>query len=61
MLPGVLDAVAALRDIRGYAAANRVRFTKPHAFDRMDERGLVIDDVLHALREARSCALQDNG
>jgi hypothetical protein len=57
----VLDPAAALRDIQGYAAANRVRFAKPHAFDRMDERGATVGDVLFALRTARSCKLQGNG
>lgn len=57
----VLTPAAALRDIQGYAAANRVRFAKPHAFERMDQRGATVDDVIFALRTAKSCAIQDNG
>jgi hypothetical protein len=57
----VLAAAAALRDIQGDAAANRARFAKPHAVERMDERGATARDAIFALRTARSCMLQDNG
>ncbi len=49
----------ALEEIRGYASANRVRFTR-HAWDRMDERGIAERDVLHVLGSA-SCVAQANG
>jgi hypothetical protein len=53
--------VAALADVRGYASANRVRFSFPHAYDRMAERGASEADVVHALRTAQGCRLQNNG
>jgi Domain of unknown function (DUF4258) len=51
----------ALADIRGYAGANRVRYSRPHAFDRMNQRGATTADVEHALRTATECHLQPNG
>ena len=50
----------ALDDVHGYAAANRVRFSR-HAWQRMDERGATEVDVLHALKTAASCVAQANG
>jgi hypothetical protein len=50
----------ALEEIRGYASANRVCFTR-HAWQRMDERGTTERDVLHALKSAVSCVAQANG
>jgi hypothetical protein len=50
----------ALEEIRGYASANRIRFTR-HAWQRMDERGTTERDVLQALRSAASCVAQANG
>lgn len=44
----------ALRDIRGYAAAGRVEYTR-HARQRMGERGVVREDVECALRDATRC------
>jgi hypothetical protein len=52
--------VQALAEIRGYASANRVRFTR-HAWERMDERGVTERDVVHALKAAASCFAQANG
>ena len=45
---------AALRDIQGYARANRVEFG-PHAKKRMRERGAYEGDVVEALAKARRC------
>jgi hypothetical protein len=50
----------ALADIRGYAAANRVRFVR-HAWQRMSERNVAEADVLHALKTATACKAQENG
>lgn len=47
-------AAEALREIRGLAGANRVRFTG-HARRRMTERGAQVNDVLNALRNASRC------
>jgi hypothetical protein len=44
----------ALRDIRGYAAAGRVRFSY-HAYDRMDQRGATERDVIAACARAKKC------
>jgi hypothetical protein len=51
----------ALAAIHGLAGANRVRFVRPHAYERMDERGAVESDVVHALVTATARRLQDNG
>ncbi len=50
----------ALRDVRGYAAANRIRI-EAHARQRMRERGVRYADLTHALSTATACALQPNG
>ena len=50
----------ALQDIRGFAAAGRIRI-EPHARQRMKERGARFSDVEHALVNAARCALQENG
>ncbi len=47
----------ALRDIRGYAAANRLRYTA-HALARMQERTASRSDVKNALVTATACAAQ---
>ena len=44
----------ALANVRGYASAGRVRFSK-HAWLRMYERNATEMDVLHALATAQSC------
>jgi hypothetical protein len=44
----------ALRDIRGYASAGRVRFSR-HAYERMSERGATQRDVIHACVHATKC------
>jgi hypothetical protein len=43
----------ALRTIRGYGSANRVRFSA-HSYQRMDERGLQKKEVIRALASART-------
>jgi hypothetical protein len=45
----------ALRHVRSYAAANRVRFTR-HARERMGERGASVEHVMRALQNATSCS-----
>jgi hypothetical protein len=55
-----VDAKAALADVRGYAAANRIRIGR-HAWERMAERGAQYEDVRHALTNARSCRAQARG
>ncbi len=55
-----MDAATALADIRGYAAANRIRITR-HAWQRMAERGAQYEDVRHALAGARRCKAGDQG
>jgi hypothetical protein len=47
----------ALRDIRGYAAANRLRYTA-HALARMRERGASRGDVKNALATATVCTAE---
>jgi hypothetical protein len=44
----------ALRQIRGYAAAGRVVFSR-HAYERMDERGATVRDVIKACAMASRC------
>lgn len=44
----------ALRDVRGYAAAGRVRFSG-HAYERMDQRGATERDVIKACASATTC------
>ena len=48
----------ALRDIRGYARAGRVRFSG-HARDRMNERGATEQDVITACAYATKCSRGD--
>lgn len=50
----------ALADIRGYAAAHRIRLTG-HASLRMQQRGADFGDVRSALLTATTCAVQANG
>jgi Domain of unknown function (DUF4258) len=47
--------LAALRDVRGYAAANRI-FYSPHARERVQERCGSVEHVRHALTNATQCA-----
>lgn len=49
-----MTADQALRDIRGYASAGRVRFSQ-HAIRRMGERGASVDDVINACANATLC------
>ena len=51
---------AALRDIRGYASANRIEYA-PHALLRMRQRNVRGVDVETALKAARICFAQPNG
>lgn len=44
----------ALRDVRGYASAGRVRFSA-HARVRMAKRSALVVDVIHALVHATGC------
>jgi hypothetical protein len=55
-----VDAATALADIRGFAAANRIRIVG-HAWERMGERGAQFEDVRHALAGARKCKAADLG
>jgi hypothetical protein len=48
----------ALKDIQGFAGANRITFTK-HARERMAERGASLADVREALLTAKSCSAGD--
>ena len=49
----------ALRDIEGYAGANRIQYSG-HARDQMRNRGAQRADVHHALSNASSCKLSDD-
>ena len=49
----------ALRDIKGYAGANRITYSG-HARDQMRARGAQREDVHHALSNATSCKLSDD-
>lgn len=51
------EAPAALEAILGFAAANRIRFTR-HARDQMAERGVTRADVRHALLRASQAIWQ---
>jgi hypothetical protein len=51
---------AAIRDIRGYASANRIEYA-PHALLRMRQRNIGRVDVQTALTAARICVAQPNG
>jgi hypothetical protein len=53
-----VTSAAVLAEVRWLAGAGRVRFTA-HAKQRMRERGVYVDDVLHALRNAFRCRLGD--
>ena len=52
-----MTASEALRDIRGYAQVNRLRYSI-HAITRMDERNATRGDVKNALITATSCTSQ---
>jgi hypothetical protein len=53
-----VNAAAALIEIRGYAAANRIRISR-HAWQRMAERGAQYEDVRYALSTAKRCKAQE--
>lgn len=50
----------ALATIRGYAAANRVRFAGGHAYREMLAAGATFDDVVSVLVNATGCAASRN-
>ena len=50
----------ALVDIRGYASANRIRYTS-HARMRMFQRGITFADVRYALTTAPACKAEGDG
>jgi hypothetical protein len=50
----------ALRDIRGYAAAGRISYSR-HARERMVERNVRAQDVRAALQSASRCTATDGG
>ncbi len=49
----------ALKEIRGYARAGRVVYTR-HGYDRLEERNVTEDDVRCALSNAADCAEQED-
>lgn len=49
----------ALKDIKGYAGAGRVAYTR-HGYDRLEERNVTEDDVLCALKKAADCTEQED-
>lgn len=51
---------AVVAEIRGYAAARRIRVLG-HARDRMSQRGVTYADLPHALMNARDCEEGANG
>jgi hypothetical protein len=55
-----VTAAQALADIRGYASANRIRFTT-HARAEMKECGAEPEDVQHALANATACVASVDG
>lgn len=55
-----MTADQALADIRGYASANRIRFTG-HARREMRECGAEPEDVQHALANATVCEASEEG
>lgn len=54
-----MTADEALRDIKGYAGANRITYSG-HARGRMRERGAQREDIHHALSNATSCKLSND-
>lgn len=49
-----------LEDIRGYAAARRIRVTS-HGRQRMSERGVTHADVRYGLARAKGCSEEGSG
>ena len=49
-----------MEDIRGYAAARRVRVLS-HGRDRMSQRGVTYGDLVHALMNTMDCEEGENG
>ena len=58
--PAQRSRAQALEDVRGYARAGRYRILR-HAWEEMAEANARERDVHHALANARSCRLQENG
>lgn len=50
----------AIEDIRGYAAARRIRILS-HGRDRMSQRRVTYGDLLHALMNTMDCEEGENG
>lgn len=55
-----MDRGEALDDIRGYAAARRIRLTS-HGRDRMSTRGVTYEDLRYGLMNATTCEQTENG
>jgi hypothetical protein len=55
-----VGAADTLRDIRGYAAAGRIKYTR-HARERMAQRRVNEADIVSALVHARVCVPADKG
>lgn len=53
-----VSAVKAMKDIKGYAAAGRITFTR-HARLRMSQRNVADRDVFRALSTASQCVPAD--
>jgi len=53
-------AAIALKDINGYAAANRITLTD-HAIRRARQRNASIADIRHGLMTAQTCKDQNDG
>ena len=53
-----MSPAEALGHVRGYAGANRVRFSG-HARQRMSARGATVAHVLHALSNAAACVASE--
>ena len=52
------DEAQALKDIKGFAAANRIDYTT-HAIERMHERRVNRPDIVYALINAATCSADD--
>lgn len=55
-----MDRRQVLDDIRGYAAARRIRL-QSHGRKRMSERGITYDDLRYGLMNATACEQVESG
>lgn len=55
-----MDSGEVIEDVRGYAAARRVRITR-HGRDRMSTRGVTYEDLRYGLMNATACERMENG